>query len=157
VAIAQDQEKTIVMKEIRYREGENVQQSTMQTGVVISIYDAQWKLLKNLSYSRWLKSITAVGSSLGYQMVNGKLHVLINAASGARSYKSILMIIDPDNTAFEKIIQLEEAGRDSHALLEAGATAWFGNTLLINQIIYKKANYNRGDYNSQVQKVVLQD
>jgi hypothetical protein len=119
--------------------------------LVISIYNRQWKLLKTISFDKKNETNTAVGRSVGINLRDEKIYLIMPALAGSSNFATLYAVVDLHEQKLEAFNIIDKAGVSKSLAIEAGASLWFQEGALIEYIVEKP----RREYHSVWQKVTF--
>jgi hypothetical protein len=141
VGTAQIPDKIIFIYQEKYRVGRVEDYFTRNDGILIMIYDRQLKLLRNVLIDKENINHSSVDMflSVGYHVQGNKLLVIAN--SGIDDKKVLLTTVDLSTLHKE---QFELRNRLSR--LECGATLWFDDRFLVDEVAGAQCYYYTINY-----------
>jgi hypothetical protein len=130
-------DKTIVCKETQGSgTGAGTSAAKFYAGdIVVSVYDKEMKLLKDIVVKRSLVQFTNDQISAGYHVHNDALHIVYSVNGGPAKFKTLHTVIDLD---LMQVVKDEEIARDKlprSAAIEAQAVLWFPNSFVLPYIV----------------------
>jgi hypothetical protein len=153
VDMVQKDGKLAVVKEMRSSEtspgGAHLFSSE---AIVVSFYDAQLKLIKNLGIDKKFQSFGNYCTSLGIHAMGDNLYLTSGTIVALATYGQYLCTINTSSMNIEKLALIDKvrSGRP----VEGGATLWFSDAILLN-INVLNGFLKIQDVNTALQKVEL--
>jgi len=148
-------DKIIVSKETQPFESPRTPGGTLRYEsyqIIVSVYDKQLKLLKNLYLGRYYQSFLPEHKFAGYAINGHLLHVLFSDVAGPEQYKTVFAEIDlvsPD--IIRQNVVLERGDGDKRAIIEPAACLWFDKILILPYSILN----GTGKEDAIFQKIIL--
>jgi hypothetical protein len=158
VGVLPSTDKFAVIKEIQFLDISNIGNGGAvrhrNDAVVVSIYDQQWKLLKTLALDKKYEAFINLGRSLGMKVLGDKLYLVMPSLNAPASYSTLLATVNLNTLQVESFTELDKKNIGKSESVEAGATLWFPNAMLLEYFI-PKGGLRIKNINSIWQKVEL--
>lgn len=123
---------------------------------IITVYDQNMTVAKNFFINKYYDAfIGYAGQSFGYRIKNNRLQFLTNDNGGVMAFTTLFGSIDLEAMKWEKLTHVKEGSSVAKRTnpVEAGATAWFSSTILLNYL--KKPLFDL-DITSRMQVMTFQ-
>jgi hypothetical protein len=132
--------RIVVIKEIQFiwSLGSNNSATRYRNdGIIIDIYDRDWKLQKTIALDKKYEIFYPVGRTFGVKAIGDKLYILATAIDGPLKYATIYAVIDLPKAEVENFTTLDRDDIRNARPVEGGASLWLPDGVLIEYLVEK--------------------
>jgi hypothetical protein len=132
--------RIVVIKEVQFIWTTGTNNTTMRyrnDGIIIDIYDRDWKLQKTIALDKKYEIFYPVGRTFGVKAINDNLYIVATAIDGPLKYATVYAVIDLPKAEVETFTTLDRDEIRNARPVEGGASLWLPDGVLIEYLVEK--------------------